>query len=109
MKCPFCNSEELIVIDSRPVTRKNAIRRRRKCLYCQTRFTTFEQYTNSPKKPTDTFDIYFSDLKPDVQKELLDCVNAQSAKEMGWNNPIVPLTVINTMSKKRKKKNRDSK
>jgi len=94
MKCPFCHSENLTVIDSRPVNRENAIRRRRKCLSCQRRFTTFEQYIDSQKKTTDTFDIYFSDLKPETQKELLDYVNAKSAKEMDWNHPTKPLAVI---------------
>jgi len=42
MKCPFCQFEELKVIDSRNATEMNAIRRRRECLYCQKRFTTFE-------------------------------------------------------------------
>ncbi len=42
MRCPFCNHEELKVTDSRNATESNAIRRRRECLNCQKRFTTFE-------------------------------------------------------------------
>ncbi len=42
MKCPFCNSEDLKVTDSRNAIDVNAIRRRRECLRCQRRFTTFE-------------------------------------------------------------------
>lgn len=42
MKCPFCNHEELKVTDSRDAPEMNAIRRRRECLGCQERFTTFE-------------------------------------------------------------------
>lgn len=42
MKCPYCNHEELKVTDSRDATEMNAIRRRRECLGCQKRFTTFE-------------------------------------------------------------------
>lgn len=42
MKCPFCHHEELKVIDSRDATEVNAVRRRRECLQCQQRFTTFE-------------------------------------------------------------------
>ena len=42
MKCPGCGSPESKVIDSRPVTEANSIRRRRECLACQKRFTTFE-------------------------------------------------------------------
>lgn len=42
MKCPFCDCEELKVTDSRDSLEYNAIRRRRECLGCQKRFTTFE-------------------------------------------------------------------
>ncbi len=42
MRCPFCHHEELRVIDSRDTTEMNAIRRRRECLECMRRFTTFE-------------------------------------------------------------------
>ena len=43
MKCPFCSYEEQKVIDSRPVEESNSIRRRRECLKCQKRFTTYEK------------------------------------------------------------------
>ena len=42
MKCPVCGYPESKVIDSRPVSDGNSIRRRRECLNCQKRFTTFE-------------------------------------------------------------------
>ena len=42
MKCPSCSSTESKVVDSRPVEESNSIRRRRECLNCQTRFTTYE-------------------------------------------------------------------
>lgn len=42
MKCPFCGHEELKVTDSRNALEANAIRRRRECLNCTRRFTTFE-------------------------------------------------------------------
>lgn len=42
MKCPFCTSEEHKVIDSRDSTDAKSIRRRRECLQCANRFTTFE-------------------------------------------------------------------
>jgi transcriptional repressor NrdR len=42
MRCPFCNHEELKVIDSRESQEMNAIKRRRECLSCDKRFTTFE-------------------------------------------------------------------
>lgn len=42
MKCPYCGCEELKVTDSRNAVDANAIRRRRACLGCNQRFTTFE-------------------------------------------------------------------
>lgn len=42
MKCPYCGHEELKVTDSRNALEANAIRRRRECLNCSRRFTTFE-------------------------------------------------------------------
>ena len=42
MKCPNCGFTDSKVIDSRPVEEGNSIRRRRECLSCQKRFTTFE-------------------------------------------------------------------
>ena len=42
MKCPVCGYHDSKVIDSRPITEGNSIRRRRECLACQKRFTTFE-------------------------------------------------------------------
>ena len=43
MKCPFCGFSESKVIDSRPTEDGNAIRRRRECLKCQKRVTTYEK------------------------------------------------------------------
>jgi len=43
MRCPFCNSEETQVKDSRPTEDNTAIRRRRACMSCGARFTTFER------------------------------------------------------------------
>lgn len=42
MKCPFCSNVENKVIDSRISKEGNAIRRRRECLSCKKRFTTYE-------------------------------------------------------------------
>jgi len=43
MQCPFCASEDTRVIDSRPVEEGSAIRRRRECVSCGNRFTTYER------------------------------------------------------------------
>ena len=42
MKCPFCGYSESKVVDSRPTEEGATIRRRRECLNCQKRFTTYE-------------------------------------------------------------------
>ena len=42
MKCPFCGHEENKVVDSRSAQDGRAVRRRRECLECAERFTTYE-------------------------------------------------------------------
>lgn len=42
MKCPVCSSPDSKVLDTRPVEENNSIRRRRECLDCHARFTTYE-------------------------------------------------------------------
>lgn len=42
MRCPKCGFDDSKVLDSRPVEENNSIRRRRECLSCQHRFTTYE-------------------------------------------------------------------
>ena len=46
MNCPFCSSTAHAVIDKRSVTGTGEIRRRRKCLKCLRRFTTYEKLAN---------------------------------------------------------------
>ena len=48
MKCPFCGFLESKVIDSRPAEEGTTIRRRRECLACQKRFTTYETIEHLP-------------------------------------------------------------
>ena len=48
MKCPFCGYEESKVIDSRPTDEGERIRRRRECLKCAKRFTTYEMIESLP-------------------------------------------------------------
>lgn len=60
MKCPFCHYEGLKVTDSREATEMNAIRRRRECLQCAKRFTTFEtvELTVQVKKRDGTYEDF---------------------------------------------------
>ena len=48
MKCPHCGYTESKVIDSRPTDEYTSIRRRRECLSCQRRFTTYEIVDHAP-------------------------------------------------------------
>lgn len=48
MKCPYCGYAESKVIDSRPTDEDSRIRRRRECLSCANRFTTYEAVENLP-------------------------------------------------------------
>ena len=62
MKCPFCGFADSKVIETRTVDDTNSIRRRRECLECQQRFTTYEKVENLPlvvikkNKTRETFD-----------------------------------------------------
>ncbi len=62
MKCPNCGYPDSKVIDSRPVEERNSIRRRRECLACQKRFTTFEVIES----------VQILVLKKDGTRELFD-------------------------------------
>ena len=48
MKCPYCGYSESKVIDSRPADENSSIRRRRECLSCGKRFTTYETVESLP-------------------------------------------------------------
>lgn len=48
MKCPYCNYDESKVVDSRATEENSSIRRRRECLSCGERFTTYERLEELP-------------------------------------------------------------
>lgn len=48
MKCPYCNYDDSRVIDSRPIEETNSIKRRRECLSCEKRFSTYERVETAP-------------------------------------------------------------
>jgi len=48
MRCPFCGHDETKVVDSRTSESQDAIRRRRECLQCSERFTTYERREETP-------------------------------------------------------------
>lgn len=48
MKCPYCEYNESKVVDSRPTDEGYTIRRRRECINCKSRFTTYEKIEETP-------------------------------------------------------------
>ena len=48
MRCPYCGYKESKVVDSRPADESSSIRRRRECLSCEKRFTTYETVESLP-------------------------------------------------------------
>ena len=48
MRCPFCGDEDSRVVDSRESESGDAIRRRRECVYCGRRYTTYERVEETP-------------------------------------------------------------
>ncbi|MBN2285402.1 MAG: transcriptional repressor NrdR [Tissierellales bacterium] len=62
MKCPFCEFDETKVIDTRPTDEGRTIRRRRECINCGKRFTTYEKIEN----------IQMVVVKKDKTRELFD-------------------------------------
>lgn len=64
MKCPFCAHTESRVIDSRPADDGERIRRRRECMKCQKRFTTYEAVETIPMmvhKKDGSIQVYYRD------------------------------------------------
>lgn len=64
MKCPFCSNLNSRVIDSRTTENNTTIRRRRECLECNERFTTYERYEKLPlmvRKKDGTREIFAED------------------------------------------------
>ena len=62
MKCPFCETPDTKVIDSRPTDEGQAIRRRRECVKCGKRFTTYEKVE----------EMLFMVVKSDGRRESFD-------------------------------------
>ncbi len=62
MKCPFCSCIESKVIDSRPTEENTNIRRRRECIVCGKRFTTYEKVESIPLRV----------VKKDKSREMFD-------------------------------------
>ena len=62
MKCPFCGAPDSKVVDSRPTDEGTIIRRRRECIECEKRFTTYEKIESVPLRV----------VKKDKSREMYD-------------------------------------
>ena len=81
MKCPFCGHEEDKVVDSRSVQDGRAVRRRRECLGCNERFTTYEYIEN----------VTMTVIKSDLRREPFDRQKIVSGIKLACNKrPVTP-------------------
>ncbi len=108
MRCPTCGETESKVVDSRPSDDDSSIRRRRECLSCGARFTTYERLADNPliviksdgsseaydrnklfrgvlvscaKRPVTSDQV--ADLITDIENELRSSKNTVQSKELG--------------------------
>lgn len=84
MKCPFCGFSESKVIDSRPTDEGERIRRRRECISCSKRFTTYEIIESVP----------IIVVKKDKSREAFDRVKLFNGMLRACEKRPVPITDI---------------
>lgn len=84
MKCPYCASDELKVLDKRDVDSGEAIKRRRECAGCGKRFTTYE-------KP----DVFLTIIKKDGKKEAYDRLKILNGVIKACEKRPIPQDAIN--------------
>ena len=84
MKCPFCGYTESKVIDSRPTDEGERIRRRRECIACTKRFTTYEIIETVPVIV----------VKKDKSREAFDRVKLFNGLLRACEKRPVPITAI---------------
>lgn len=84
MKCPACGHLESKVLDSRPANEGASIRRRRECLSCQKRFTTFETIEN----------VSFMVVKKDKTRESFDKMKIKNGMVRACEKRPVTMTQI---------------
>ncbi len=87
MRCPKCGCEESKVIDSRPSENNEAIRRRRECVRCATRFTTYERREETPLMV----------VKKDGAKETFDRQKVMNGLLRATVKRNIPVRTLNTL------------
>jgi len=88
MRCPYCGFDESKVIDSRPSEEGNKIRRRRECLSCQRRFTTYEIVETMP----------IIVIKKDKKREAFDRAKLLGSMVKACEKRTVPLDKLEAAS-----------
>ena len=88
MKCPFCGLGENKVIDSRPNEERASIRRRRECLGCAKRFTTYETIENTP--------MYV--VKKDGSRQMFDRNKVLNGLAVACQKRPVPLSALENLA-----------
>lgn len=87
MKCPYCGYTDSRVIDSRPTDESESIRRRRECLSCQKRFTTYESVETLP----------IVVIKRDGNREIFDKNKLLNGLIKATEKRAIPLSVLENM------------
>lgn len=90
MRCPFCAFVESKVVDSRATEEGNSIRRRRECLACSRRFTTYEMIEELPLMV----------IKKDNRREMFDRNKLINGLLRACEKRPVPLTSIQEIAEK---------
>lgn len=86
MRCPFCSHFESKVVDSRPTDEGSSIRRRRECLACGKRFTTYETIESLPLVV----------IKKDGSRQTFDRNKVLNGLVKACEKRPVPLSVLET-------------
>src|SRR5680860_735585 len=76
MRCPYCQHSEDRVVDSRSSREGRAVRRRRECLACERRFTTYEYIEERPLQVLKSG----GEIEPYDRRKLLHSIEVASAK-----------------------------
>lgn len=97
MRCPFCSFGESKVIDSRAAEEGSSIRRRRECLQCARRFTTYEVIEESPLMV----------IKKDGRRELFDRTKLLNGILRACEKRPIPLSVVENVVDKVEKELRN--
>ncbi|MDR3564917.1 MAG: transcriptional regulator NrdR [Negativicutes bacterium] len=98
MRCPFCSFAESKVIDSRAAEEGSSIRRRRECLQCLRRFTTYEVVEETPLMV----------IKKDGRREMFDRPKLLSGLLKSCEKRPIPVSSIETLVDKVEKEIRNS-